>query len=296
MMSFRGTFTALITPFRAGKLDLPAFENLVRRQIEAEVDGLVPCGTTGESPTLSFDEYEQLVRTVVKVRAQAGKTGTAVLAGSGGNCTDKTIELSRRMADCGVDGLLVVAPYYNKPSQEGLYQHYCAVARAVNLPLMLYNIPGRCGVEVAPGTIRRIREACDNLTSVKHATGKVEGVSELLGECRIDVLSGDDPLTLPMMSIGAVGVVSVLSNLAPRLVKKLTGAALAGDWKTARQTHDRLFALGKALLSLDINPVPIKTAMAIRGECTEEFRLPMAALSPEKRAQLATVLASGEWA
>jgi 4-hydroxy-tetrahydrodipicolinate synthase len=295
MARFTGTFTALITPFRNGKIDQPALEKLVQMQLDADIDGLVPCGTTGESPTLSSDEYAQVVKTVVKLRDQSGKK-TPVLAGAGANCTDKTVELSKKMLACGADGLLIVAPYYNKPSQEGLYQHYVAVCRAAGkAPVMLYNIPGRCGVEVATATIRRIREACDNLNSVKHATGKVEGVSEVLAECPVDVLSGDDPLTLPMMSIGAIGVVSVLSNLAPKLVRKLTSSANAGDWKTAREVHDRLFALGRTLLGLDINPVPIKTAMAMRGVCTEEFRLPMAPLSADKRRELQALLErSGE--
>lgn len=292
MLRFQGAYTAIVTPFRNGKLDLPALEMLVQQQLDAGIDGLVPCGTTGESPTLSTAEYEQVVRKVVRVRDASNKK-TPVVAGAGSNCTDKTIELSQRMADCGADGLLIVAPYYNRPSQEGLYQHFAAVCRAVKLPVMLYNIPGRCAVEVSSVTIRRIREACDNLTSVKHATGKVEGVSELLGECRVDVLSGDDPLTLPMMSIGAIGVVSVLSNLAPRLVKRMTDAALANNWATARQTHDRLFALGNALLSLDVNPVPIKTALAIRGVCTEEFRLPLAPLAADARAKLEQLLSQG---
>ena len=294
MRNFHGALTALITPFRDGKLDLRALEKLVQAQLEAGIDGLIPCGTTGESPTLEFEEYEQVVRTVVRTRNEAGKRDVPVLAGSGTNCTKKTIELSQRMRDCGVDGLLVVAPYYNRPSQEGLYQHYVALARAVPLPIMLYNIPGRCGVEVAICTIARIREECDNLVAVKHATGKVDGVTEMLAACRLDVLSGDDPLTLAMMSMGAVGVVSVLSNIAPRAVTSMTRAALAGDWASARQIHSKLNDWGRQLLSLDINPVPIKTAMAIKGFCSDEFRLPMAPLSKEKRAELERLLAAAK--
>ncbi|MDX2200089.1 MAG: 4-hydroxy-tetrahydrodipicolinate synthase [Phycisphaerae bacterium] len=291
-MQFHGTYTALITPFRDGKLDLPALEKLVALQLEAGVDGLVPCGTTGESPTLEFEEYEQVVRTVHRVRESMKRRDIPILAGSGTNCTKKTIELSKRMRDCGADGLLIVAPYYNRPSQEGIRQHYVAIAKAVPLPIMLYNIPGRCGVEVSVCTIARIREQCENLVAVKHATGKVDGVTEMLAACRVDVLSGDDPLTLAMMSMGAVGVVSVLSNLAPAAVGGMTRSALAGDWESARVAHEQINQWGRALLSLDVNPVPIKTALALRGVCHEEFRLPIAPLNADKKAELAKIIAA----
>ncbi len=291
MNPFKGTHTALVTPFRNDQVDEAALTRIVEHQLAEGVDGLVPCGTTGESPTLATNEYEQVVRCVVKARDASGRTGVTVMAGSGSNSTAKTIELSKRMADCGAEGLLVVAPYYNKPSQEGLFRHYEAVAKAVRLPIMLYNIPGRCGVEVSVETLRRLREACDNLVAVKHATGKVEQVSDLRAACDVGVLSGDDPLTLPMMSIGAVGVVSVLSNLVPGAVSRMTNAALKDDWKAAAGLHDKLYALGRMLLSLDTNPVPIKTAMAIRGFCTDELRLPMCPLSAENRKSLERLLA-----
>lgn len=284
----RGTLTALITPFRNGALDLPALEALVESQIRAGVDGLVPCGTTGESPTLTLDEHRQVVQTVV--RAARGRV--PVVAGSGSNSTAHTLELVRLNESCGVDGLLIVAPYYNRPPQEGLFRHFAAAAQATALPLVLYNIPGRCGVEISIDTICRLRAAHANIVAVKHATGSVAGAAELHAACDIDVLSGDDPLTLPLMSLGAVGVISVLSNLLPAAVKRLTHAALAGDWPAARAAHRELFPLAKALLSLDTNPIPIKTALALRGVCTDELRLPLCPLSGEKRTALQNLLST----
>lgn len=286
MKPLRGTFTALITPFRDGRVDLPALETLVQRQIEAGVDGLVPCGTTGESPTLSADEHRDVVTCVV--RQSGGRV--PVVAGSGTNSTARTIELARLNAECGADALLVVAPYYNKPPQEGLFQHFSAVARATDLPIMLYNIPGRCGVEIALETIKRLRDAHAHIVAVKHATGSVSGAADLQAACDIPIFSGDDPLTWPLMSLGAVGVVSVLSNLAPRAVKQLTDAALAGDFAAAQAAHQRLYPLAKALLGLDTNPIPIKTALALRGLCRAEFRLPLCPMPPEKRATLEALL------
>jgi 4-hydroxy-tetrahydrodipicolinate synthase len=209
-----------------------------------------------------------------------------VLAGAGSNSTAKTIELAKEAANCGADGLLIVSPYYNKPSQQGLFEHFTAVAGAVELPIVLYNIPGRCGVEIASDTICRLFAACDNVVAVKHATGRVDDAAELLATCEIGVLSGDDPLTLPLMALGAVGVVSVVSNLAPRTVKRLTRSALAGDLAAARQAHDSLFRLAKALLTLDTNPIAIKTALSVRGWCAEEFRLPLCPMDPAKRSRL----------
>ena len=282
MNPFRGTYTALVTPFRNGEIDWPALERHVERQIEGGVDGLVPCGTTGESPTLSFEEHRRIVECVVK---RAGGR-VPVLAGAGTNSTRKTIELAKATADCGANGLLIVSPYYNKPSQQGLFEHFAAVAEAVQVPIVLYNIPGRCGVEIALDTIRRLFATSERIVAVKHATGRVDDAAELLATCEIGVLSGDDPLTLPLMALGAVGVISVISNLVPRAVKTLTQAALAGDLAAARQAHASLFRLAKALLTADTNPIPIKTALAVRGWCAEEFRLPMCPMEPAKRSRL----------
>lgn len=287
MPRFGGTITALITPFRDGRVDFDALTAHVQRQIEAGVDGLAPCGTTGEAPTLAPEEHRAVVRHVVQTAA--GRV--PVIAGAGSYATAHALALARQAEADGADGLLIVAPYYNRPSQEGLFQHFATLARAVRLPIVLYNIPGRCGVEIAVDTIRRLRESCDTIVSVKHATGRVETVADLLAAAPIEVLSGDDPLTLPMMSLGAVGVISVLSNLAPRAVRRVTAAALAGDFATARAANARLHALSAALLSLATNPMPIKTACALRGWCAEEFRLPLCPLPPEPRARLAALLA-----
>ncbi len=286
MKALQGTLTALLTPFRDGRLDRPALERLVQRQLEAGVDGLVPCGTTGESPTLSEAEHREIVSCVVRL----ARGRTPVIAGSGTNCTARTIELARLNADCGADALLVVAPYYNRPSQEGLFRHFSAVAAATDRPIVLYNIPGRCGVEVSIETIKRLFDAHKNIVAVKHATGSVTGAADLMAACEIPVLSGDDPLTWPLMSMGAVGVISVLSNLVPRAVKRLTDAALHGDQAAAQAAHRQLYPLAKALLSLDTNPIPIKTALALKGWCTDELRLPLCGLSEDHRRKLAQLI------
>jgi 4-hydroxy-tetrahydrodipicolinate synthase len=276
----------LVTPFRDGKVDFEALERMVGRQVEAGVDGLVPCGTSGESPTLTRDEHEQVIQCVIRV---AGGQ-VPVIAGSGSNSTAHALELSRSAAEAGADGLLIVSPYYNKPTQAGLYAHFAALAKAVDVPIVLYNIPGRTGVEIAIDTICRLHADFDNIVAVKHATGRVIDAAELVQACDIDVLSGDDPLTLPLMSVGAVGVISVLSNLAPRLVKRLTQAMLDGDLERARAAQCDMFPLAKALLSLETNPIPIKTALAMRGLCAEEFRLPLCPLGAESRAKLEALL------
>ena len=286
MHTFRGAYTALITPFQGGKVDYAALERLVEHQIAGGIDGIVPCGTTGESPTLSMDEHHQVVERVIRL---ANKR-VPVIAGAGSNSTAEAVRLSTHAAEAGADGLLLVAPYYNKPPQEGIFRHYSEIARAVDLPIMLYNIPGRCGVEIAPQTIKRLCETHENISAVKHATGGVADASALIEMCDITLLSGDDPITLALMSIGAAGVVSVLSNLAPKSVKRLTEAALSGDFAAARAAHDRVNAFGRELLSLSVNPIPIKTAMAIRGFCAEEFRLPLCPLDAECRRRLENLL------
>ncbi|MCH8806050.1 MAG: 4-hydroxy-tetrahydrodipicolinate synthase [Planctomycetes bacterium] len=286
MNPFKGTFTAMITPFRDGNLDFDALENLVERQIEARVDGLVPCGTTGESSTLNAGEHDRIIERVVRI----AKKRVPVIAGTGSNCTAETVQRSRHAAKCGADGLLIVAPYYNKPTQEGLFRHFSAIAEAVDVPIVIYNIPGRCGVEISIETICRLCDRHENIAAVKHATGSVCGAADLMQACDVGVLSGDDPLTLPLMVVGAVGVISVLSNLAPKSVKRLTQAALYDDYGEARDAHRAIYPIARALLSLEINPIPIKTAMAIRGYCAEEFRLPMCAMSAENRAKLEELL------
>lgn len=287
MQRFTGTWTALITPFRDGKLDLPCLRRLVERQIEGGVDGLVPCGTTGESPTLSDDEHDAVVATTV----ETARGRVPVLAGAGSNSTAKAVALAQRAEKLGAAGVLVVSPYYNKPNQRGLAAHFGAVAENTALPVVLYNIPGRCGVLIENATIRDLFERHKNIVAVKHATGGVADAVELHAQCAIDILSGDDPITWPLMSIGAVGVVSVLSNLAPGAVVRITRAARSGDWAAAQAAHEAAYPLARALLSLDTNPTPIKTALAERGLCQAEFRLPLVPLDEAQRATLLRLLA-----
>jgi 4-hydroxy-tetrahydrodipicolinate synthase len=278
---------ALVTPFTDGQVDWRRLEALVDFHIEAGTDVIVPCGTTGESPTLTHEENDAVTAAVVgRARGRV-----RVLAGTGSNNTAEALLMTRHARENGADGSLQVAPYYNRPTQEGLFRHFSTLAREVDFPHVLYNIPGRCGVEISPDTIVRLREACPNIVAVKHATGSMDGASELLGRCDINVISGDDSMTLPLMSIGAVGVISVLANLVPKDVKALTDAAVGGDWETARKWHHKMFRLAKGLLTLEVNPIPIKTAMAMKGMIAEEFRLPLCPMQPANRDQLAAALA-----
>jgi 4-hydroxy-tetrahydrodipicolinate synthase len=286
MKPIQGTITALVTPFRDGKVDLAALEALVERQLAAGVDGLVPCGTTGEIPTLTLAEHRPIVSLVAKL----AKRKVPVIAGSGANSTAEALELVRLNMDCGADALLIVAPYFNQPSQEGLRRHYATLAAATPLPIVLYNIPSRTGVDISIATVKRLFDEHANIVAIKHATESVIGAADLMAACDIPVLSGDDPLTLPLMSIGAVGVVSTVANVFPRAVKRLTEAALAGDWAAAQAAHRVLYPLAKALLALDTNPIPVKTALALKGLCKDEFRMPLCEIAPENRRRLAELL------
>ncbi len=285
-MRFKGTMVALVTPFKGGHVDWDTLDRLVDFHLEAGTDALVPCGTTGESPTLSHEEHDAVIEAVIK-RA-AGKI--PVIPGTGSNSTIEALRLTAHAAQAGADGALMVSPYYNKPTQEGLYRHFARVAEEVDIPIILYNIPGRCGVEIAPGTIARLRKAFPNIVGVKHATGRMDDASELSTLCDIDIISGDDSMTLPLMAIGGVGVISVIANIIPREMKALTDAALAGDFQKAMGLHRQLFALGKDMLSLEVNPIPIKTAMAMKGMLQEEFRLPLCPMGPANREKLAASL------
>lgn len=282
MMRFRGSMVALVTPFADGEVDFGALERLIDFQLTEGTDGLVLCGTTGETPTLSEDEQTA----IVKAALRRAKGKCPIVVGTGTNCTAATLKLSRRAQDLGADGLMLVSPYYNKPTQAGLYAHFGEVAGAVDLPIMLYNIPGRTAVAIAEETICRLFAEFENITAVKHATGSVDQAASLRARCGIDILSGDDPLTLPLMAVGAVGVVSVLANLLPAKVKALTDACLGGRFELAKAAHDELYPLAKALLSLETNPIPIKTAMAMRGMIKEEFRLPMCKMQPGNKDKL----------
>jgi 4-hydroxy-tetrahydrodipicolinate synthase len=284
---FRGTFTALVTPFRDGGIDLLAFEKLIEAQVAAGITGIVTIGTTGESPTLSHKEREQVIKLAV---AKAEKR-CLVLAGTGSNSTQHAVADTKMAEKLGVDGALLVAPYYNKPSQEGLFRHFTAIAQATSLPIMLYNIPGRCGVDILPETVARLAKESRNIVSVKEASGSVERVSELrrrLPEA-FTILSGDDSLTLPFMAVGAAGVVSVASNLFPSEVRALVQACESGDLKLAEQLHRKLLPLFKDLF-IEPNPVPVKTALGWRGLLSAEVRLPLCEMTEANQARLRKTL------
>src|SRR5882762_5373461 len=284
---FRGTFTALVTPFRDGGIDVSAFEQLIETQIAAGITGIVSIGTTGESPTLSLEEREHVIRVAV---AKANKR-CLVLAGTGSNATQHAIGDTKLAEKLGVDAALLVAPYYNKPSQEGLFRHFKAIADATKLPIMLYNIPGRCGVDILPETVVRLAESCRNIVSIKEASGSVDRVAELRRRLpeEFTILSGDDGLTLPFMSVGAAGVVSVASNVFPVEVCALVRAYECGDAKLAFKLHRKMIPLFKDLF-IEPNPVPVKTALCWRGTMSDEVRLPLCGMSEANQTQLRRTL------
>lgn len=287
---FQGTHTAVITPFRNGEVDTEAFRSLIERQIKGGVDGIVPCGTTGESPTLGRREHLYVIQLAVEYAAGRVK----VIAGTGANSTAEAIELTTHAAELGVDGTLQVCPYYNKPSQEGLYQHYKTIAAATDLPMMLYSIPGRSVVEIAVDTIARLAADCPTIVANKEAGGDPERVTRIRAALPDDfqVLSGDDPLTIEFMKRGAVGLVSVASNIIPEVMSSLVKAMNEGRVDDAEAIHRKYEPLFKTLMSLDTNPVPIKTAAAMQGHCTDELRLPLVNLSAENEAKLRESLSS----
>ena len=284
---FRGTFTALVTPFRDGGIDVSAFEQLIETQIAAGITGIVAIGTTGESPTLSHAEREQVIHVAV---GKASKR-CLVLAGTGSNSTQHAIDDTKRAEKLGVDAALLVGPYYNKPSQEGLFRHFKAIAEATSLSIMLYNIPGRCGVDIVPETVARLAKECRNIVSIKEASGSVERVGELRRHLpdAFTILSGDDSLTLPFMAVGTAGVVSVASNLFPSEVCALVRAAESGDLKLAEKSHRKLLPLFKDLF-IEPNPVPVKTALGWRGAMSSEVRLPLCEMSEANQTRLRKTL------
>ncbi len=283
---FTGSLVALVTPFDNGQVDFETLRELVNFQIEGGTDGIVPVGTTGESPTLSHDEHKQVVKVVVE--EVAGRI--PVIAGAGSNSTQEALDFTRYAKEVGADGTLQVVPYYNKPTQEGLYEHFATLANEVDLPIVLYNIPGRCVINMDPATIIRLSEL-ENIVAIKEATGKLDQASEIAINCGLTILSGDDSLTLPLASIGGKGVISVVANIIPNDVKALTDSILEGDFSSARQWHNKLFKLSNALLSMSTNPIPIKAAMAIMKLCPEEIRLPLVPLDNDKKVQLEQILA-----
>src|SRR5438132_654637 len=288
---FRGTFTALVTPFRNGGVDFAVFEKLVETQIAAGITGLVAVGTTGESPTLTHDEKHEVIQHAINI----AKGRCKVITGTGTNSTRDSIEATKFAEKAGADGALLVAPYYNKPSQEGLFRHFKAIAEATKLPIMLYNIPGRCVVDIGPDTVVRLADACRNIVSIKEASGSVERVAELRRRLpkEFTILSGDDGLTLPFMSVGAAGVVSVASNLFPSELCALVRACESGDFKSAEALHRRMFSVFKDLF-IEPNPVPAKTALAWRGTMSAEVRLPLCEMTDANQARLRKTLEAFE--
>src|SRR6266403_1545719 len=280
---FHGTFTALVTPFRDNAIDVSAFEELIETQIAAGITGIVAVGTTGESPTLSHEEREEAIRLAVVFANKRCQ----VLAGTGSNATQHAVTDTKMAEKLGADGALLVAPYYNKPSQEGLFRHFKAIADGTSLPIVLYNIPGRCGVDIGPDTVVRLATECRNIVSIKEASGSVERISELrrrLPEA-FTILSGDDSLTLPFMSVGAVGVVSVASNLCAAEICALVRAYECGDAKLALNLHGKMIPLFKDLF-IEPNPVPVKTALGWRGAMSGEVRLPLCEMSEANQTRL----------
>lgn len=287
-MKYQGLYTAIVTPFKDGQVDYEAYKALIEAQIAGGVDGIVPMGTTGESPTVSTKEHLEIIR--VCIETVAGRC--QVIAGTGANCTAEAIEMTKAAAAMGADGTLQVCPYYNKPNQEGVYQHFKAIAEATNLPIILYSIPGRSGIEIAVDTVARLAADCPTIVAIKEAGGSVERVNQLVQALPADfaVLSGDDGLTVPFISCGAVGLVSVTSNVAPAEMKALVDAAMSGDGKKALELQKKYYPLMKGLMSLDVNPVPVKAALALRGDIGWDIRLPLVPLAAEKHAKLADLL------
>ncbi|KIE58046.1 dihydrodipicolinate synthase [Methylacidiphilum kamchatkense Kam1] len=286
-MKIQGTYTAIITPFQNGQIDRKALERLLEYQIENRIDGIVPVGTTGESPTLSYEEHIEMIR----LSAEIVEKRLKIFAGTGSNSTAEAIHLTKEAEKIGVDGVLLVSPYYNRPSQEGLFRHFSAIATSTSLPILLYNIPSRCGVDIAVDTVKRLVEKNKNIVGIKEAGGNVDRVSQLVQELAGDfsILSGDDALTLPFLSVGAVGVISVASNLFPKPVAALVRLFLEGKPFEARQLHQTLYPLFRDLM-IETNPVPVKTALAMEGLTDLEFRLPLAPLQPQNLEKLKTTL------
>jgi len=282
---FAGLSVALTTPFRDGQIDIETLQQQVEFQVEAGVTCVCPTGTTGESPTLSHPEHERVIAAVVE--AAAGRI--KVMPGTGSNSTDEALRLTRWAAETGADAALVVAPYYNKPTQEGFYQHYKALAEAVDVPICVYNIPGRTGKNIEPETIVRLAEL-PNITMVKEATGSMDQASQILAMTDLTLLSGDDSLTLPLMSVGGRGAVSVVGNLIPKDMIALISAFDRGDHAEALRWHKKLFPLCRDMLGLATNPIPVKAAMKLVGRDTGELRMPMTPLSPEQESKLRKTL------
>ena len=283
---FQGVFTALVTPFRDGAVDERALHDLVELQISAGIDGLVPCGSTGEAATLSHAEHRRVIEVVVA----AARGRVPVLAGTGSNSTSEALALTRHAKEAGADGALLISPYYNKPTQEGILAHFSHIAREAAYPLVVYNIPGRTASNILPATMARLADV-EQIVGVKEASGSLSQVSEVIAQCRAGflVLSGDDVLTLPILAIGGSGVISTTSNVAPSEMVELVRAFRAGDLARARDAHYRLLPLMDALFT-ETNPIPVKAAVAMRGFCREDIRLPLTPLTAPSRDRLQVVM------
>lgn len=283
---FQGSIVAIVTPFINGAVDEEKLRELVEFQIENGTDAIVPCGTTGESSTLDYVEHDRVIKIVIE---QVNKR-VPVIAGTGSNCTREAIEITRHAKELGADGALLVTPYYNKPSQEGLFLHYKAIADAVALPQVLYNVPGRTSVNLLPETVARLA-VHPNIVAIKEATGSLQQASEVLALCgeNITVLSGDDFITLPMMACGAKGVISVTANIMPKEVAALVDAFFAGNLEEAKRLHLYLLKISNAMF-IETNPVPVKTGVSLMGKCRDEVRLPLAPLAGANRAKLAAIM------
>jgi 4-hydroxy-tetrahydrodipicolinate synthase len=284
---FTGTYTAIVTPFRHNAIDEDALERLVKMQVKGGVDGIVPVGTTGESPTVDYAEHVRVIE--LSVKFAAGKI--KVLAGTGANATREAIELTQGAEKTGADGTLQVAPYYNKPTQEGLYQHFKAIAKATKLPVVLYSVPGRCGVEIGLDTVKRLASDCKNVVGIKEAGGNCDRVSQLramLGP-KFEILSGDDSLTLPFMAVGANGVISVASNVIPREVAQMVKLFATGKAAAAMRLHEKYYLLFKDLF-IETNPTPVKAALAMMKIIEEEYRLPLVPMNPKNWDTLRTTM------
>lgn len=283
---FKGSMVAIVTPFKKGKVDEKSFGDLIDWHIKNGTNAIVPCGTTGESATLDYEEHHRVIRFTV----EAVNKRVPVIAGTGANSTDETIMITKEAAKSGSDGALLVAPYYNKPTQEGLYRHYKAIAKAVDIPIVLYNVPGRTAVNILPSTVARLAEI-KNIVAIKEATGDMKQVSEVIRLCgdRITVLSGDDFTTLPLLALGGRGVISVSANVAPKLVSEMCALWEKAKFDDARSIHYKLEPLNSAMF-IETNPIPVKTALAMMGKIKEEFRLPLCEMSPANREKLKKTL------
>ncbi len=281
---FTGSIVAMVTPFKDGEVDYDKLGELVEYHIDNGTNAILPCGTTGESPTLTHREHVEVVAKVV----EAANGRIPVIAGTGSNNTSEAVSLTSHAKEAGADGSLLITPYYNKPTQQGMYEHYKAVLEEVDIPVIIYNVPSRTGASISAETVARLSEF-DNIVAIKEATGDIDQASKILNLCDINVLSGDDSLTLPIMSVGGKGVVSVLANILPKEVAELTSSFLKGEIENSQRLHNNLFPVCKAMF-IETNPIPVKTAMKLLGRLNGEMRLPLCNMSSEHERQLKKVL------